>query len=446
MLSISRLLTACVVVIALWMLLELIRVKDDELQVDEHISWKDDSRKKTWSEGDFISEAMISAVKDDFKYEYVAEICDQGLWDDSVVFECQNLIGGIGNLRQEILHCIRYAIDAGAGLILPVIKLRKEGDLSNLEGGTASMDYLFDKERFLSRMQLACPQMKVYQDLKELESMGIVKKTELVDPKKLSHPMTSRIAYSCRDHIKEIRAPPGQISLVPLGNLWRHFPICHDSVGFADAFGNLLPLRRDIHRLAATALYRLHTIYGVQIDPSVATTSVFADSFIGIHLRTAKDILSYWLGYEDQASYYIQRINASPYLTSLPIVFVASGNATSISDFSALQEDSLAQPKHVLTKHDLLSGDDAVELAGLTWDQQALIDYLILSRSGFFMGMADSSFAWTIAVTRRKETSAGTCAFPKGWWKSKLLGTALRDDYSDLLGKHGYGWEDKMWP
>ncbi|CZT43304.1 uncharacterized protein RSE6_03316 [Rhynchosporium secalis] len=341
MLSISRLLTACVVFYALWMLLELIRVKDDELQVDEHISWKDDSRKKTWSEGDFISEAMISAVKDDFKYEYIAEICDQGLWDDSVVFECQNLIGGI------------------------VIKLRKEGDLSNLEGGTASMDY---------------------------------------------------------------------------------FPICHDSVGFADAFGNLLPLRRDIHRLAATALYRLHTIYGVQIDPSVATTSVFADSFIGIHLRTAKDILSYWLGYEDQASYYIQRINASPYLTSLPIVFVASGNATSISDFSALQEDSLVQPKHVLTKHDLLSGDDAVELAGLTWDQQALIDYLILSRSGFFMGMADSSFAWTIAVTRRKETSAGTCAFPKGWWKSKLLGTAIRDDYSDLLGKHGYGWEDKMWP
>ncbi|KAL2069416.1 hypothetical protein VTL71DRAFT_14095 [Oculimacula yallundae] len=446
MLTKPRVLTTGVVLITLWMFFELVRIRNYDFQMDETNGWEDDMMGVTWSEEEFITQAMSSAIEDDFDHGYIADMCAAQEWDDTVVFECQNLIGGIGNLRQEILHCIRYAIDAGAGLILPVIKLRKDDDLSNLESGTTSMDYLFDKDRFLSRMELACPQMRVYQDLRELESMGTVTKTELIDPKKLPHAMTSRIAYSCREHIKEIRAPPGQISLIPLENLWRHYPICHDPVGFADTFGNLLPLRQDVHRLAATALYKLYSRYDVQIDPSAATTGRFANSFIGIHLRTANDILSYWLGYDDQAAYYLQQISASPYLTDLPVMYIASGNATSISDFSALQEDTLVQPKHVITKHDLLSGDNAAELAALTWDQQALVDYLILTRSGYFMGMGDSSFAWTIAINRRKQTSGGTCAFPKGWWKSKLLGSALRDDFSDLLGKHGYGWEDKMWP
>ena len=106
--------------------------------------------------------------------------------------------------------------------MLPVIHLRETSDLSNLESGTTSMDYLFDKQRFLSRMEKSCPQMRVYQDVEELKTIGTVTKTELIDPKKLPHAMTSRIAYSCREHIKEIRAPLGQISLIPLENLWRH--------------------------------------------------------------------------------------------------------------------------------------------------------------------------------------------------------------------------------
>lgn len=115
-------------------------------------------------------------------------------------------------------------------MVLPVIHLRQDSDLSNLESGTTSMDYLFDKERFLSRIGMACPQMRVYQDLEELESMGTVTKTELIDPKKLPHAMTSRIAYSCREHIKEIRAPPGEISLIPLENLWRHLYVAKNTI------------------------------------------------------------------------------------------------------------------------------------------------------------------------------------------------------------------------
>jgi hypothetical protein len=62
------------------------------------------------------------------------------------------------------------------------------------------------------------------------------------------------------------------------------------------------------------------------------------------------------------------------------------------------------------------------------------------------MGMADSSFAWTIAINRRKTSKSGTCGWRKSSWKSHLWGTALRDEFSDLMGNHGFGWESRMWP
>lgn len=222
-------------------------------------------------------------------------------------------------------------------------------------------------------------------------------------------------------------------------------PICHDSIGFADTFGNLIPFRHDVHRLAATIIYELYSSYRLDITPSVTTTLPSANTFLGIHLRTANDILPEWLKYTDQASYFLSHIDSSDFITSLPVIYVASGNATSIADFS-IEADSLIQPKTILTKHDLLSGDDLAKLTSLTWDQQALVDLLVLSRSGFFMGMADSTFAWTIALDRRKTSREGSCGIRKSNWKSHLWGTALRDEFSDLMGNHAYGWEERMWP
>jgi len=118
---------------------------------------------------------------------------------------------------------------------------------------------------------------------------------------------------------------------------------------------------------------------------------------------------------------------------------------SSIQSFSQ-EISALSTPVPVVTKRDLLFGADLAELESLTWDQQALVDLLVLERGAFFMGMADSSFAWTISHGRRKFSKKGTCQMPKGFWKSMLWGTAYEDEFSDLIGNHGYGWEDKMWP
>jgi hypothetical protein len=62
--------------------------------------------------------------------------------------------------------------------------------------------------------------------------------------------------------------------------------ICNDGVDFANAFGQILSLRKDTHRLAAAVLYELSSRYSLSMDPQEPFT---ADSFLGIHLRTATD-------------------------------------------------------------------------------------------------------------------------------------------------------------
>jgi len=87
----------------------------------------------------------------DFNGEYVGwpleRVCKESEFTPGLVFVCDNNSGGIGNIRNFILTCIRYAIDAGAsGLILPKIQRRSEEELSNLFSTTFQpFEYFFDE-------------------------------------------------------------------------------------------------------------------------------------------------------------------------------------------------------------------------------------------------------------------------------------------------------------
>lgn len=96
MLSKPRVLAVGVVVVFLWTVIGLMRMENLDFKSDEHTEWRDDTRIERWSKEDFITQAMSSAIQDDFEYGYIADMCDDQEWDDTVVFECQNLIGGIG--------------------------------------------------------------------------------------------------------------------------------------------------------------------------------------------------------------------------------------------------------------------------------------------------------------------------------------------------------------
>lgn len=127
---------------------------------------------------------------------------------------------------------MRYAIDAGAAIILPTLNIRSEDELSDLTNGTAPLSYLFDETRFQSRSRIACPQMKIYENMEKLKMVGPVVETNMTDVSKIRHwPFFP--FYSIRTLIQRLkaRAPPGHISLIPFERVWRNLYACPKYLG-----------------------------------------------------------------------------------------------------------------------------------------------------------------------------------------------------------------------
>lgn len=98
----------------------------------------------------------------------------------------------------------------------------------------------------------------------------------------------------------------------------------------------------------------------------------------------------------------------------------------------------------MVAKAELLQGSEKKELEALTWDQQALVDYLVLEKAGRFAGVSDSSFSWGIAYARQVVSrEAGTC---KSVRKGLGEGVQFRDELSTVFGRPRDWHMDKLWP
>jgi hypothetical protein len=212
-------------------------------------------------------------------------------------------------------------------------------------------------------------------------------------------------------------------------------PVCLDSPEFVREFGGLVELREDAQKVASKALSKISTHFKLPAPKRIGVTE---DLFVGVHLRTEIDAMAVgYTSFEAQAAAYTEYIND----TSLRVVYAASGNTTSLELF-AQQAATLTPPAKVVTKHDLLTGKDAKLLDSMTWDQQALIDYLILEKSSRFLGVSDSSFSWGLVYARQPFSNTGLCNtnvdLPEG--------TQFEDDLSAIFGGPRDWHIHKLWP
>ena len=102
----------------------------------------------------------LSLADYDFNGPYIgwplARACNETKWQPGLVFVCDNNSGGIGNIRNFILTCIRYGIEAGAsGIIMPRIQRRSEENLANIfTTGFQPFGYFFDEKHFTDSMEI----------------------------------------------------------------------------------------------------------------------------------------------------------------------------------------------------------------------------------------------------------------------------------------------------
>ena len=366
------------------------------------------------------------------------------------MFVCDNNSGGIGNIRNYILTCVRYAIEAGAtGLVLPRIRTRSEKNLADLMLAYRNFDYFFDEQHFRKSLVTSCPKITIYNSTDDIPHAPVPFRAEQITPRNFGkrggcdnrelNKHTDRFDKQFQAHIKDtaeqFNKPPPSIDHPRIIRFnWGvqfDWPVFRDGPEFVATFGGVLRFRQDILDLGRKA-----TAYMRQF----AAAHSGSRSFAGIHLRTEHDALARWPKFDEQRDAYLARVSALSFKTA----YLATGNKT-----EARKLTTAASTEHgmaVITKHELLK-DHPQELAALealTWDQQALIDFIVLLESDYFLGVSPSSFIMNVALKRHLKTEG---LYTRPW---KIGGNG--DGRSWLVGKYEHYWEDwlfmfdSLWP
>lgn len=127
-------------------------------------------------------------------------------WVDGVVWMCDNNWGGVGNVRNFILTCIRYAIEAGVtGLVLPAIGKRNDEDISDYMSGEEfrPFGYMFDEENFRLAMGENCPRITIYDSWGQIPNVVVSEGSlkigiQKIDPREFNNRETGD--YAELDH------------------------------------------------------------------------------------------------------------------------------------------------------------------------------------------------------------------------------------------------------
>jgi len=116
-------------------------------------------------------------------------LCSKVTWDPTLVFQCEDTSGeeystisdllsqgrltnDIGDARGQLLNCLRFAIELGAGIILPWVG--GAPDAEALRRGTGRLAPFFDEPSFRANIATACPQLILYDTMEAVKRRGKV--------------------------------------------------------------------------------------------------------------------------------------------------------------------------------------------------------------------------------------------------------------------------------
>jgi hypothetical protein len=379
----------------------------------------------------------------DFNGEYVGwpleRLCGETKWQDGLVFVCDNNSGGIGNIRNFVLTCIRYAIEAGAtGITMPQIQRRSETDLANIFSTSFQpFNYFFDEEHFRKSLETHCPQMKIFSTKMDVPHPEKTQEITEFYPKDLNVDLDGCDGRGVNRHLDQFRQkfdqwiidnkrPSSWEEPTTLRFKWATFfewPVVRDGPEFAATFGDLLRINKNIENIAVKTIMELQKFAGAEPDGTH-----IAAPYLGVHLRTESDALNFWPDFNTQSDGYIREAESR----NIRHAYLASGNATDGRRFGKKAYEKMGL--NVTQKMDLLTGDDLKALTDLSWDQQALVDFLVLSKSTHFTGCSFSSFAMNIGMKRHLMTG-GINSRP---WRSP------GDAFTTLVGRFDSWYDDWM--
>ncbi|OBT51878.1 hypothetical protein VE04_07338 [Pseudogymnoascus sp. 24MN13] len=281
------------------------------------------------------------------------------------------------------------------------------------------MGYMLDPAHFRESLRISCPGKKVYDRIEELKGKLFHDQIALL-PESLEEkvPSTGLAAQRSGGNL----LTPGSAST---SSLHQREP---DGANFALAFGKLLKFRAGTRLLATKTLLALAA--NASYSPNLSQP-ILPDFFFGAHLRTEHDAQLGWPAedwvysrYETQAKFYLKETLAS---------------GLKREEVAKFAQEAAEKNITVSTKIGVLGAEDVAQLEALSWDQQGMVDFLVMLGASRFAGVGHSSFAWNVALVRH------LFAQQKGHLKGPHL---LNDELSEVYGypKQYPEYASCLWP
>lgn len=98
-------------IVVLW----VIRDRGPDLETIRDFTHLDGPVMGTWpTQSQFVKQALRDDIyRRGYNGTALRRVCSEAKWREGLIVSCDQIAGGIGNLKARLLGCTRYAIEAG---------------------------------------------------------------------------------------------------------------------------------------------------------------------------------------------------------------------------------------------------------------------------------------------------------------------------------------------
>jgi hypothetical protein len=356
---------------------------------------------------------QVFSVDKPANYDFLAlrQQCEHTKWpEDDVYLQCVGMAAGLTSIMSQVKVCLKMAVEAGTGIVLPSMPLRDSADLTDFsflnDDAYMTYDKWFDAEHLIEQVGRACPRMKIVHP-DQLDSPSVpVKNRWSIDLASAPgyQPFTSyfwtgrpfktffenqyaeleRLALLAPDRNDSQKG----ITVIKIGSQFLMFRITDDPTGqdlkLWNDLSHLIRFREAPRQIVNQLL------------------SLISRPFYGVHFRVESDTI--WSTLDNQLSVDLDALDRAwaKYGTpgaQKPFVYLACGDQKQVEKFVSAGK---ARNWEVTHKWQLAqSNADTLEtINDLAFDFQGAVDMGIMIRSHFFLGIIGSAFSSTIGNVR----------------------------------------------
>jgi hypothetical protein len=346
-----------------------------------------------------------------YDFPALRQHCAHAKWrEDEVYLKCGGMAAGLTSIVSQVKVCLKMAVEAGVGLILPAMPLRDSADLKNFNflNGDAYLTYdkWFDADFLTEVMKHACPQMRiVHPDQLDTFSVPVKYNWNIDIAKAPGYQHFAGYFWSGRpfkdffdEEFKKLQdlesLDPNKndtksgITVVTIASQFLIFRITDDPTG------NDLRLWND-----------LSTIIRYKEEPRKIIAQLLSKldgPFYGVHFRAESDTI--WSSADHQLAVDLDALDKAWSVygkpgAQKPLVYLACGDQSQIEKFVAAGKERGWVVTH---KWELAQGSPETlkMIDELAFDFQGAVDLGIMVRSHFFVGITGSAFSSSVANVR----------------------------------------------